>query len=59
MPAMCRRQPDHVVQKIEEQIALLREEERKYAAESGEDVQQHKQVRLFVAALTHYFDRIA
>jgi len=32
------------VEKIEEQIQALREEERKYAAESGEDVQQHKQI---------------
>jgi coiled-coil domain-containing protein 63/114 len=32
------------VEKVEEQIQALREEERKYATESGEDVQQHKQI---------------
>jgi DNA repair exonuclease SbcCD ATPase subunit len=30
------------IEKLEEHISYLREEERKYAAESGEDVQQHK-----------------
>lgn len=32
------------VEKLEEQIQVLREEEKKYAQESGEDVHQHKQV---------------
>jgi hypothetical protein len=32
------------VEKLEEQIQLLREEERKYAQESGDDVHQHKQI---------------
>ena len=32
------------VEKLEENIQALREEERKYAQESGEDVHQHKQV---------------
>ncbi|CAM9214557.1 unnamed protein product, partial [Ectocarpus fasciculatus] len=32
------------VEKLEEQIQVLREEEKKFAQESGEDVHQHKQV---------------
>jgi hypothetical protein len=32
------------VEKLEEQIQVLREEEKKYAQESGEDVHQHKQI---------------
>eukprot|EP00604_Paraphysomonas_vestita_P003119 CAMPEP_0174820636 /NCGR_PEP_ID=MMETSP1107-20130205/4591_1 /TAXON_ID=36770 /ORGANISM="Paraphysomonas vestita, Strain GFlagA" /LENGTH=428 /DNA_ID=CAMNT_0016036353 /DNA_START=615 /DNA_END=1901 /DNA_ORIENTATION=- len=32
------------IEKLDEQIQLLREEERKYAHESGEDVHQHKQI---------------
>jgi len=32
------------IEKIQEQIQALSEEERKYVAESGEDVQQHKQI---------------
>jgi hypothetical protein len=32
------------VEKLEEQIQLLREEEKKFAQESGDDVNQHKQV---------------
>lgn len=32
------------VEKLEEQIQVLREEERKFAQESGEDVHQHKQI---------------
>jgi hypothetical protein len=32
------------IEKLEEQIQTLREEERKFAQESGEDVNQHKQV---------------
>lgn len=32
------------IEKIEEQIQVLREQELKYAAESGEDVHQHKQL---------------
>jgi coiled-coil domain-containing protein 63/114 len=32
------------IEKLEEQIQMLREEERKYAQESGEDAHQHKQI---------------
>jgi hypothetical protein len=32
------------IEKLEEQIQVLREEERKYAQESGEDAHQHKQI---------------
>lgn len=32
------------IEKLEEQIQLLKEEERKFAVESGEDFQQHKQI---------------
>jgi len=32
------------IEKYEEQIQMLREEEKKYAQESGEDVHQHKQI---------------
>ena len=32
------------IEKLDEQIQALREEEKKYASESGEDSQQHKQV---------------
>ena len=32
------------IEKLEEQIQILREEERKFTTESGEDVHQHKQI---------------
>ena len=32
------------IEKLEEQIQQLKEEEQKYAQESGDDVHQHKQI---------------